>query len=59
MSTTHRFATLALALITLSGGLLRFYALDWGAPYHHFHIDEHFVFTGAVEMRRDFWAAST
>ena len=50
-------AGLGLALITLGGGILRFYALDWGAPYHHFHIDEHFVFVGAVEMRRDFWAA--
>jgi hypothetical protein len=57
VSTPHRFAALAVALITLCGGLLRFYALDWGAPYHHFHIDEHFVFVGAVEMRQDFWAA--
>jgi hypothetical protein len=57
MSAILRSPALAVALITLCGGVLRFYALDWGAPYHHFHIDEHFVFMGAVKMRSDFWAA--
>ncbi|HUF24915.1 MAG TPA: glycosyltransferase family 39 protein [Vicinamibacterales bacterium] len=47
-----------LALIILAGGVLRFYNLGWGGPYHHFHIDEHFVFSGAIDMRRDFWQAA-
>jgi hypothetical protein len=42
----------ALAAITIAGGLLRFYNLGWGAPYYHFHIDEHFVFAGADLLRR-------
>jgi 4-amino-4-deoxy-L-arabinose transferase-like glycosyltransferase len=57
VSRLDRPTSIALALIVLAGGLLRFYGLSWGAPYHHFHIDEHFVFLGAEEMRRDFWAA--
>jgi hypothetical protein len=57
MNMTSRTVALAAALITLGGAVLRAYGLDWGAPYKHFHIDEHFVFLGAVEMRRDFWAA--
>ncbi len=47
-----RLALLALALITIGGGFLRFYGLAWGAPYYHFHIDEHFVFSGAEMLRR-------
>jgi len=57
MNATSRTVALAAALITLCGAALRFYGLDWGAPYKHFHMDEHFVFLGAVEMHRDFWAA--
>ena len=35
------------------GAALRFYNLGWGAPFFHFHIDEHFVFVGADLLRRD------
>jgi hypothetical protein len=49
---------LLLALIVIAGGGVRFYNLGWGAPYYHFHIDEHFVFVGAVEIRKDFFAAA-
>lgn len=56
MSTSRRVAA-AVLLLTAAGAGLRFYGLDWGAPYHHFHIDEHFVFAGALEMRNDFWNA--
>jgi 4-amino-4-deoxy-L-arabinose transferase-like glycosyltransferase len=56
-ASTPRRATTAVLLITLAGAALRFYGLAWGAPYHHFHIDEHFVFAGALEMRNDFWNA--
>jgi hypothetical protein len=41
-----------LAVITAVGGALRFYNLAWGAPYFHFHIDEHFVFMGADLLRK-------
>ena len=40
-----------LCVLTAVGGALRFYNLAWGAPYYHFHIDEHFVFTGADNLR--------
>lgn len=43
---------LALAIITGVGACLRFYGLSKGAPYHHFHIDEHFVFVGADLLRK-------
>jgi 4-amino-4-deoxy-L-arabinose transferase-like glycosyltransferase len=43
----------ALTLITLAGAALRFYNLQWGAPYYHFHIDEHFVFGGADMLARN------
>lgn len=42
----------------LAGAAFRFYGLGWGAPYHHFHIDEHFVFAGALALRDDFWNAA-
>ena len=48
---------LLLVLIVAAGAAVRFYNLGWGAPYYHFHIDEHFVFAGALEIRRDFFAA--
>jgi 4-amino-4-deoxy-L-arabinose transferase-like glycosyltransferase len=41
----------ALAIITAVGGALRFYNLAWGAPYYHFHMDEHYVFMGADHLR--------
>jgi 4-amino-4-deoxy-L-arabinose transferase-like glycosyltransferase len=52
-----RASALLLALIVAAGAAVRFYNLGWGAPYYHFHIDEHFVFAGALEIRRDFFAA--
>ena len=56
MSSARSYALL-LALIVAAGAAVRFYNLGWGAPYYHFHIDEHFVFAGALEIRRDFFAA--
>jgi hypothetical protein len=53
-----RRAAVALALITAAGALVRFYGLSWGAPYYHFHIDEHFVFLGALAIRQDSWLAA-
>jgi len=41
-----------LAAITAIGAALRYYGLAWGAPYYHFHIDEHFVFSAADLLRR-------
>jgi 4-amino-4-deoxy-L-arabinose transferase-like glycosyltransferase len=40
------------ALATAAGALLRFYGLAWGAPYFHFHIDEHVVFSYASALSR-------
>ena len=48
---------LLLLLVVVAGAAVRFYNLGWGAPYYHFHIDEHFVFQGALEIRRDFFSA--
>jgi 4-amino-4-deoxy-L-arabinose transferase-like glycosyltransferase len=48
---------LLLLLIVAAGAAVRFYNLGWGAPYYHFHIDEHFVFMGALEIRKDFFSA--
>lgn len=59
MILTRRRALLLLALITAVGGAVRFYNLAWGAPYYHFHIDEHFVFVGAIELRKDFFGAAS
>ena len=56
---TRPRALTILALITAAGGALRFYNLAWGAPYYHFHIDEHFVFVGADLLRRGMEAAAT
>ena len=41
------------AAITALGSAFRFYNLGWGAPYYHFHIDEHFVLRPADLLRRD------
>lgn len=55
---SRRHVLLLLGLITAAGGAFRFYGLAWGAPYYHFHIDEHFVFVGALELRQDFFGAA-
>ncbi len=47
-----------LSLILLAAALLRFYGIAWGAPYFHFHIDEHFVFSGAERLRAGLGAAA-
>ncbi len=49
----RRPALLLVAFATLLGAAFRFYRLDWGAPYFHFHMDEHYVFMGAELLRRD------
>jgi dolichyl-phosphate-mannose-protein mannosyltransferase len=49
----HRPALMILGLATAVGAAFRFYGLGWGAPFFHFHIDEHFVFMGADLLRRD------
>jgi dolichyl-phosphate-mannose-protein mannosyltransferase len=53
-----RTTIVLLAAITMAGGFLRFYNLAWGAPYYHFHIDEHLVFSGADLLRKDPSAAA-
>ena len=40
-------AVLWVTAATLLGGAFRFYGLAWGAPYFHFHMDEHLVFQDA------------
>ena len=50
---TRRTALIWLGAITVAGAVLRFYNLGWGAPYYHFHIDEHFVLASADMLRRD------
>src|SRR5438874_2337953 len=53
--------TVAGVLVLLICGVaagLRFSYLSWGAPYFHFHIDEHFVFSGADMLRRSLREAS-
>ena len=49
----RRPALIALAVITALGVAFRFYGLGWGAPYYHFHIDEHFVLGPADLLRRN------
>jgi 4-amino-4-deoxy-L-arabinose transferase-like glycosyltransferase len=55
---TRSRALIALAVITAIGGAFRFYNLGWGAPYYHFHIDEHFVFQGADLLRESMQKAA-
>ena len=50
---SRRSALFWLVLATALGALFRFYGLGWGAPYFHFHIDEHIVFTYADALARD------
>jgi hypothetical protein len=40
-------------VIVAAAAVVRFYGLRWGAPYYHFHIDEHFVFSGADMLARN------
>src|SRR3954470_13690675 len=49
----RRPALLLLAAIVALGAAFRFYGLAWGAPYYHFHIDEHFVLGPADLLRRN------
>ena len=49
---------IALTAILAFAAALRFYGLGWGAPYFHFHIDEHFVFVGAERLRVSMRAAA-
>jgi hypothetical protein len=55
---TRRGCLFALAIITGAGAGLRFYGLSKGTPYHHFHIDEHFVFAGADLLRQSMTKAA-
>ena len=50
---SRRSALLWVTAATAVGAALRFYGLAWGAPYFHFHIDEHIVFTYAESLSRD------
>lgn len=54
----ERIVPATLSLIVVLAGALRFYGLAWGAPYFHFHIDEHFVFLGADRLRVSMEAAA-
>jgi len=49
---SRRTAFLWVFLATAIGAAFRFYGLGWGAPYFHFHIDEHIVFTYADALAR-------
>src|SRR5688500_14161955 len=49
----RRPALALLALATAIGAVFRFYNIGWGAPYFHFHMDEHYVAMGAELLRRD------
>lgn len=49
---------LILAAIVAVGAAFRFYNLAWGAPYYHFHMDEHFVLGPADTLRHDVRAAA-
>ncbi len=49
---SERQAFWILAVITALGAAFRFYNLAWGAPFYHFHMDEHFVLQPADTLRR-------
>lgn len=55
---SRRSAIIWVAAATAVGAALRFYGLGWGAPYFHFHIDEHQVFNDAYLLARDPRAAA-
>jgi predicted membrane-bound dolichyl-phosphate-mannose-protein mannosyltransferase len=50
---SRRSAVLWVTAATVLGGVFRFYGLAWGAPYFHFHMDEHLVFQDAYLLARD------
>jgi hypothetical protein len=50
---SRRSAVIWVVLATALGAAFRFYGLGWGAPYFHFHIDEHIVFTYADALARN------
>ena len=50
---SRRSAIVWVTLATALGAAFRVYGLGWGAPYFHFHIDEHLVFTYADALARD------
>jgi dolichyl-phosphate-mannose-protein mannosyltransferase len=50
---SRRSAILWVVAATALGGIFRFYGLAWGAPYFHFHMDEHLVFQDAYLLARD------
>jgi dolichyl-phosphate-mannose-protein mannosyltransferase len=54
----ERKAFWILAAIVAGGAAFRFYNLAWGAPYYHFHMDEHFVIGPADTLRHDVRAAA-
>jgi 4-amino-4-deoxy-L-arabinose transferase-like glycosyltransferase len=49
---SRRSALIWVTIATALGAAFRFYGLGWGAPYFHFHIDEHIVFTYADALTR-------
>jgi Dolichyl-phosphate-mannose-protein mannosyltransferase len=49
---SRRSALVWVTIATALGAAFRFYGLGWGAPYFHFHIDEHIVFTYADALTR-------
>ena len=49
----RRTAMIVVVALTALGALFRFYGLAWGAPYFHFHQDEHFVLSSADMLRLD------
>jgi hypothetical protein len=49
----RRSAFIWVSIATAFGAALRFYGLGWGAPYFHFHIDEHMVLSYAEALARD------
>ena len=50
---SRRSAAIWVMLATALAAAFRVYGLGWGAPYFHFHIDEHIVFTYADALSRD------
>jgi 4-amino-4-deoxy-L-arabinose transferase-like glycosyltransferase len=48
----RRAALVWVSLAIALGAVFRFYGLGWGAPYFHFHIDEHIVFSYADALAR-------
>jgi hypothetical protein len=49
---SRRSAACWVAAATVLGAAFRFSGLAWGAPYFHFHMDEHLVFEDAYLLAR-------